>query len=101
MTGLPPTLRPRLFVQMDASDLQTWSRHPLSRNDVLDIRDERSLDALIALLALSREAQAMTAHLVKPTPVRTWRINGLAEAIKFLAPCGGSSNSWGDRVMAR
>lgn len=59
MTGLPPMLRTRLFVQMDARDPQTWSRYPLSRNDVLGIRDERSLDALIALLALCREAEAI------------------------------------------
>ena len=59
MTGLPPVLRARLFVQMDARDPQTWSRYPLKRDEVLEIRDERSLDALIALLTLCREAQVI------------------------------------------
>ncbi|WP_284322140.1 hypothetical protein [Dyella acidisoli] len=59
MTELPPILRARLFVQMDARDPQTWSRYPLKRDEVLEIRDERSLDALVALLALCREAQVI------------------------------------------
>ncbi|MBK7145605.1 MAG: hypothetical protein IPH76_10500 [Xanthomonadales bacterium] len=57
MTHLPPRIRKLLFLSAGPNAMGRFPRHAMSRERVLELRDLKSLDAFMALLALAREGE--------------------------------------------